>query len=153
LSLITKNSKSILLRLGRQIRERRQELGLSATATAEAAGLSRVTLYRIEQGEGSVTIGAYINVIAALGLSVELTDPVAVKRKAPELPNKVRMAKYKQLKRLAWQIKDTTEISPREALDLYERNWRHIDLKNMDKKEREFLNLLLEKFGRGRLLV
>ena len=37
--------------LGEQVRARRKALRLSATVTAEAAGLSRVTLHRIEKGE------------------------------------------------------------------------------------------------------
>ena len=44
--------------LGQQIRAHRKSLRVSATATAEAAGMSRVTLHRIERGEPSVTMGA-----------------------------------------------------------------------------------------------
>jgi transcriptional regulator with XRE-family HTH domain len=54
--------------LGEQIRVRRKALGVSATVAAEAAGMSRVTLHRIEKGEPAVTIGAYLNAIVALGL-------------------------------------------------------------------------------------
>ena len=57
-----------LTALGQQIRSQRKALHISATATAEAAGMSRVTLHRIEKGESSVTIGAYFNAMAALGL-------------------------------------------------------------------------------------
>ena len=53
--------------LGEQIRAQRKALRLSATVTAEAAGLSRVTLHRIEKGEPSVTMGAWCNAMAALG--------------------------------------------------------------------------------------
>jgi transcriptional regulator with XRE-family HTH domain len=34
-------------------------LKVSATTAAEAAGMSRMTLHRIERGEPSVTMGAY----------------------------------------------------------------------------------------------
>ena len=54
--------------LGAQIRSQRKALRLSATVTAEAAGVSRVTLHRIEKGEPSVTMGAWCSAIAALGL-------------------------------------------------------------------------------------
>ena len=54
--------------LGAQIRAQRKALRLSATVTAEAAGLSRVTLHRIEKGEPSVTMGAWCNALAALAL-------------------------------------------------------------------------------------
>ena len=53
-----------LTALGQKIRSQRKALRITATATAEAAGMSRVTLHRIEQGEASVTIGAYLNAIA-----------------------------------------------------------------------------------------
>ena len=61
--------RTTLTALGSRIRARRMELRLSMNATAEAAGVSRVTLHRIERGGPSVTMGAYLNVISALGLS------------------------------------------------------------------------------------
>ena len=51
--------------LGEQIRGQRTALRLSATVTAEAAGVSRVTLHRIEKGEPSVALGAWGSVMAA----------------------------------------------------------------------------------------
>jgi transcriptional regulator with XRE-family HTH domain len=64
-----------LAELGERIREHRKRLKVSAVATAEAAGMSRVTLHRIERGEASVTIGAYMNAVAALGLDLRVVDP------------------------------------------------------------------------------
>ena len=119
--------------------------------------MSRVTLYRIERGEVSVAIGAYLSVIDALGLKLELTDPLAPKSDpgphSHKLSQKVRIYDYPQLKKLAWQLKDTVKISPKEALELYERNWRHVNLKEMNAHEQEFLDALLAAFGRERLLV
>lgn len=46
-----------LIEIGRRIRTERKSLGISAIATSEAAGISRVTLHRIEKGVPSVTIG------------------------------------------------------------------------------------------------
>lgn len=63
--------------LGDQIRERRKHLKLSATAAAEAAGMSRVTWHRLERGEPSVTMGAYLNALVALGLELQAADPSA----------------------------------------------------------------------------
>ena len=57
--------------LGAQIRSQRKALRLSATVTAEAAGVSRVTLHRIEKGEPSVTIGAWCSTMAALGMALQ----------------------------------------------------------------------------------
>jgi transcriptional regulator with XRE-family HTH domain len=60
----------LLKALGEQIRTRRKSLRISATAAAEAAGLSRVTLHRIEKGEPAVTMGAYLHVMGALGMEL-----------------------------------------------------------------------------------
>lgn len=151
-----KAQKKALQELGWRLREYRKKMKISAVATSEAAGISRVTLYRIEQGEPSVAIGAYISVVFALGLKLELNGIVERKVKASDLqkiPKKISIADYKQLKRLAWQIKDSKTLSPEEALNLYERNWRHIDLKNIDEREKKLIYSLLSFFGRERLLV
>lgn len=155
---INKTQENDLRQVGQHLRDRRKELGVSATITAEAAGMSRITLYRIERGEASVAMGAYLSVIQALGLRFDLIDPQKKKQIQKEqskkkLPKKIRVGDYKQLKKIAWQIKGTQELSAQEALDLYERNWRHIDLKTMDEPEKKLLELLLAAAGRERLLV
>lgn len=147
-----------LRELGRKLREYRKRMKISAQAAAEAAEISRVTLYRIELGEASVTMGAYISVIDSLGLKLELIDrayAAQAKQSKPtqQILQKIRIADYKQLKKLAWQLKGTKELSAEEALNLYERNWRHIDLKKLDKKEEKLIRTLLNTFGRERLLV
>jgi len=48
-------TRNNLTLLGGKIRLHRKALKVTATATAEAAGLSRVTLHRIEKGEPSVS--------------------------------------------------------------------------------------------------
>ena len=149
--------KEDLRRLGQEIRTRRKALKVSATATAESAGISRMTLNRIERGEASVTMGAYLNVASVLGLNIELLDPNQQKEasKLPEINNKtqIRLSDYPQLKKLAWPIKKEDTITPQEALNLYKRNWRHIDKKNLDSRERELIQKLLAFLGRKRLLV
>lgn len=154
---LTNKQAKILRDLGQQIRDRRKELGISSVATAEAAELSRVTLYRIEKGEPSVAIGAYLSVVSALGLSIDLVnsqDKKSAKNNvSPKLPKEIILANYKQLKRLAWQLKQTKTVTPQEALDIYERNWRHIDLDAMDSRERDLIDKLLAFFGRRKLLV
>lgn len=153
----TGSQEKALRKLGERLREHRKKLGISSIATAEAAEMSRVTLYRIERGESSVAMGAYLRVILSLGLDLELVDPRQKKSRRESLvqkiPKKIRIADYKQLKRLAWQLKGTKELSPKEALELYERNWRHIDVKAMDSREQKLLETLLAVFGRERLLV
>ena len=150
--------KKALRELGSKLREYRKRMKISALAAAEASEISRITLYRIELGEASVTMGAYINVIHALGLKLELSNtPYAAKplqnKPTQQIPKNIRIADYRQLKKLAWQLKGTKELSAEEALNLYERNWRHIDLKNLDKREEKLIRTLLNAFGRERLLV
>lgn len=154
--IFTQQEKA-LQELGQKIRDRRKELKINSVATAEAAEISRVTLYRIERGEASVAMGAYMSVISALGLSLELANPTDQKtakaRVLKSLPQEISLSKYKQLKRLAWQLKKTKTLSPQEALDIYERNWRHLDVESLDAQEKELIELLLASFGRRRLLV
>jgi len=147
--------KKALRALGEQLRGRRKRLKVSAIATAESASMSRMTLHRIERGDPSVTMGSYLAVISVLGLELELFDPIRRQTRSisSKLPLKIRLTDYPQLKRLAWQLNKTAELSPEEALDIYERNWRHIDLKALGHDEQELIEKLLAAFGRERLLV
>lgn len=141
--------------LGEHIRAHRERQKVSAVVAAEAAGMSRVTLHRIERGEPSVTMGAYLSAIDAIGLQLELRDPQASSATADtdSLPTRVRLAEFPQLKSLAWQLHDVDELSPADALSLYERNWRHIDQASMAPTERALLQALVNQLGGGRLLV
>jgi hypothetical protein len=103
-------------------------------------------------------MGAYFSVIAALGLKLDLRDlngPEAAKARAPEggLPARVRLDDFPQLQRLAWQRPGVAEVSPAEALSLYERNWRHIDPASLGPAERALVQALADQLGAGRLLV
>lgn len=145
-----------LLELGAKLRDRRKALRLNSVITAEASGISRVTLYRIEKGEPSVTMGSYLSVASALGLKIEVTTPQELGKKNLAnlaVPKKIRIKDYKQLKLLAWQLKKSKELSPTEALDLYERNWRHIHRDDLEENEKQLIQALLATFGRERLLV
>lgn len=133
--------------LGAQIRAQRKALRLSATVTAEAAGLSRVTLHRIEKGEPSVTMGAWCNALAALGMGLQAhtgtqTQPAAAPDRAGWIPARVALADYPQLRALAWQIHGTDTLTPAEALGIYERNARHLDMEAMPTHEKVLLEAL-----------
>ena len=145
-----------LLALGEQLRARRKQLGVSATTTAEAAGMSRVTLHRIERGGPSVTMGAYLNAAAALGLDLGVVNPQprpARSTKQGSVPTRIRLADYPQLKRLAWQFQGAGDVTPAEALSLYERNWRHIEQGALAPHERALIQQLVAGLGGSRLLV
>ena len=157
--LLNEVLQASLKRLGDGIRAQRKLQKVSATTAAEAAGMARVTLHRIERGEPSVTMGAYLMAVAAVGLRLELshgkvTD--AVMRQAPDqrsVPARVRLADYPQLQRLAWHMHGVDDISAQEALSLYERNWRHIDQRELGAGERGLVHALVARFGGGRMLV
>lgn len=134
--------------LGQQIRTRRKALRVNATAVAEAAGMSRVTLHRIEKGEPAVTMGAYLSVLAVLGLKfgligpAESTDLHQALDRAGWIPARIRLADYPQLERLAWQVQGTDSLTPAEAWDIYERNWRHLDEDALLEHERQLIDAL-----------
>lgn len=139
---------------GRHIRARRKALKVSATTAAEAAGLSRMTLHRIERGEPSVTMGAYMNALAALGLDVDVIAPAGLAPANPPPPQKtVRIADHAQLRRLAWQLPPDAELTAEEAWGIYERNWRHADPSALDPRERQLLHDLARALGRKPLDV
>jgi len=147
---------SMAQKIGSQIRLRRKALGVNATAVAESAGMSRVTLYRIEHGEPSVTFGAYLAVLDVLSMAVAVGHPILENLQnsplQPEegwLPLSIPLVDYPQLKRLAWQISDVEKLSPREALDIYERNWRHLDVAELDERERQLIDALRAVFKEG----
>ena len=152
-------STAQLQALGTQLRERRKALRVSSTAAAEAAGMSRVTLHRIEKGEPSVAAGAWANAMAVLGMSLvalNAEDAQATHPKdaiGPDLPNwipvRVHLSDYPQLKALAWQVHGTDTLTPVEALGIYERNARHLDTEAMSPAEQSLLQALRTGLGTG----
>ena len=138
-----------LERLGARLRKHRKALGVTAIACSEAAGISRVTLHRIEAGNPSVTIGAYVNVAAALGLHlvVPILDVPAAE------PSTITVGEYPGLRTLAWQTDAGTTITETEALNLYERGWRHLNQDALTEDEKAFIQHLADTYSHGRLLV
>ena len=140
--------------LGLQIRARRKALRVNATTAAQAAGISRVTLHRIERGEPSVTMGAYLNAMDALGLEFDLHAPARAAAAEPQadniggrIPARIRLADYPQLERIAWHVHGISELTPAEALGIYERHWRHLDLRAMEPGERHLVDALRRALG------
>ena len=70
--LLPKNLK-ILKELGEQIQLARLRRKFSTAQIAERAGMGRKTVYNIEQGSPSVSIGSYLQVLFVLGLEKDLT--------------------------------------------------------------------------------
>lgn len=153
LQVITEEIENRARKFGQRLRQRRKELKVSATAAAEAAGMSRVTWYRLEKGATSVTLGAWLSAVQALGLEVSLDLPAGktASAHAPAsgnwIPARIRLADYPQLRQLAWQLPGIEELSPREALGIYERNWRHLDLNALEPREQALVRALRLAFN------
>jgi transcriptional regulator with XRE-family HTH domain len=58
--------------MGEQIKLARLRRELPVTLVAERAGISRATLWAIEKGSPSVSMGAYVQVLLAIGLVDDL---------------------------------------------------------------------------------
>jgi transcriptional regulator with XRE-family HTH domain len=149
--VLSNTAAQLLNALGEQIRVQRKSLRISATATAEAAGLSRVTLHRIEKGSPAVTMGAYLLVMGALGLTLGAQQANSVSAaplnsSSPNrkgwIPARIPLADYPQLRQLAWQVHGTDVLTPAEALGIYERNARHLDAGTLEPAERDLMEAL-----------
>lgn len=140
-----------LIALGQQILAYRRALRISAVAAAEAAGMSRVTWHRIERGEPSVTMGAYMNALHAIGLDFGIVGAAEAVTQDREgwIPARIRIADYPQLRQLAWHVHGTDVLTPAEAFGIYDRNERHLDSGAMEPAERHLLAALRLAFGGG----
>lgn len=70
--------KKILAGLGENIKLARKRRQLTQKLISERAGISPITLRKIEKGDANVSIGHYLNVLAALNLADDLSQ-VALK--------------------------------------------------------------------------
>lgn len=153
LSTLSEKITNRAIDIGKLIRDQRKTLGVNATTAAEAAGMSRVTWYRIEKGVTSITLGAFLSTLDVLGLDLRITPSTSPASNIDEevtsaksVPVHIALADYPQLKQLAWQVHGVDVLSPREALTIYERNWRHLDLNAMEPHERNLIDSLRQIF-------
>jgi len=65
----------------------------------------------------------------------------------------VRLTDFPQLRLLAWNRSSDDVLDDREALALYEANWRFVDPARLSKEERALIDRLVTNVGRGVLLV
>lgn len=141
--------------LGKTIRAHRQSLHISAATTAECAHISQVTLHRIEKGEPSVTMGAYLTVLDALGLQILAKSNSVYGNEASNaasaltIPSEIKLADYPQLKQLAWHIRGLDTLTPIEAFGIYDHNWRHLDKESLDNKEKSLIEALMRAGNAG----
>ena len=93
---IMPDTENILKTMGEQIKMARLRRKLSATLVAERAGVSRSTLWKVENGNPSVAIGIYAAVVHALNnmdkdlLKIAGDDELGRKLQYIELLRKVK---------------------------------------------------------------
>jgi transcriptional regulator with XRE-family HTH domain len=69
--LLHKNGK-ILINLGKQIKQARIRKLMKAETLALEAGVGRMTLYKLEQGNPGISIGILLKVLLVLGVEKDL---------------------------------------------------------------------------------
>lgn len=156
---------AVLAALGERLRLARRRRKMTAQRVAVEAGITRVTLRRVEPG---VLMGTCLRVLATLGLAQDLIlvarddmfgrrlqDQELTRSAAPKTARaqRIRLADYPQLREVAWSTDQDADLTPREAFALYERNWRHIDRAAMSRRERDLVARLTKTVGKGVLLV
>lgn len=78
-STLPRAARQALIKLGGDIAVARKKRGISTVSMAERAFISRGTLYKVEKGDPSVSMGIYATVLSILGL-VEGVGDVADRR-------------------------------------------------------------------------
>jgi transcriptional regulator with XRE-family HTH domain len=101
--VILPRGQRILNAVGESIKLARLRRKLSAEQIAERAGISRATLWQIEKGTPSVAMGAYFQVLFALGLEQDFLklagdDELGRKLQDAGLITKERAPKKKTVK-------------------------------------------------------
>ena len=66
--LLFPRHQKIMEQVGENIKLARKRRKLTAVQVAERADINRTTLYQVEKGSPSVSMGAYFNVLRTLGL-------------------------------------------------------------------------------------
>ena len=74
--VIMPQTQEILSRLGERIKFARLRRKLPVSLIAERAGISRATLWQVENGSPSVAMGIYAAVLNGLGMASELNNVI-----------------------------------------------------------------------------
>lgn len=147
--------------LGQRLRAARLAQQLTQQELAAQAGVSLRALQQLEGGAGSA-LNTFLQVLDALG-QLRILDALAppanaAQRPAMRAPRKraarpIRIADYPQLKLIAWNRRGDATLDENEALALYERNWRHVEVDALEPRERSLIDRLAKTIGKGVLHV
>jgi len=91
-----------LRKLGRDLRDARRRRRIPSAVLAERAGIGRMTLFRIERGDGSVSLGSYAAVLFSLDMIERLNDladvrfdSIGLAVEEEHLPQRIRLKRPK----------------------------------------------------------
>ena len=65
----------------------------------------------------------------------------------------IKLSDYPQLSLIAWNRQTDSLVTEKEALALYEANWRWIEERTLTPEERKLIEQLIQKVGNGVLNV
>ena len=89
-------ARQALVKLGADLAVARKKRRISTVSMAERAFISRATLYKVEKGDPTVSMGIYATVLAILGLAGGLAevadrinDPLGLDLDEDRLPKKI----------------------------------------------------------------
>ena len=95
-------AKRIMHKVGSDMRDARLRRRLSMELIAERAGISRITLRKIENGNTSVSLGSFVSVLFSLGMIDRLKeiadashDHVGRQLEEEQLPQRIHTKKTK----------------------------------------------------------
>ncbi len=66
------SERALLTEFGERLRAARLRRKFSVDTVAARAGMSRMTLFRAEKGEASVSLGTYLRILEVLGLDKDI---------------------------------------------------------------------------------
>ena len=97
-------ARQALVKLGEDITVARKKRRISTVSMAERAFISRGTLFKLEKGDPSVSIGIYATVLSILGLIEDLgqaadrsSDTLGLDLEEDRLPKKVQPRNRKRM--------------------------------------------------------
>lgn len=117
--------------------------GLSLRALAARTGISVRLIAELERGKGGVSWERLARIAAALGLALEFREI--------EAPL-VDLEQFPELRQLAWHL-HRRFVDERDALELYEANWRIVERDRLLPHEVALIETLASRYGHGVLNV
>lgn len=138
------------------LRKVRIERGLSISEISAVMGVDPAQVSRFESGSTNPTMATIRRYAQAVGAVFRVeTGPWTGpdENPPPHAERTVQVSRYPQLRAICWQLGLDAELTEQEALNRYEREWRHVDTAALTDDEHAFIDHLRQTLGGGQLLV